>query len=413
MLAYELFLAWRTLRTQHLTSLILLIIIAVAVALPITVVVLGDGARQSIIRASDPFGMLVIGAKGSAQQLVLNTLLLQGVPIGNINAALYDALVQDRRVGLVVPLALGDSVGGARLMGTNDALLEIRSDMTSPASFRVLAGRYFTSDFEAVLGNRAAESLGLGVGDQFQAQHGIERGLASDVHQQPYTVVGIFDASSTPYDSAVFVSINSIWRAHERDEDDPMNAFALGGAALDNQLTALLVRPVGFVEGNLLWQEFATGTVAQAAFPGQEIGGLFDLFRVAETVLAWVGYLVLAMSSLVVFLSMYNAIRAREQSIAVIRTIGAERLSIFRIVVFETLLLTLAAALVGRLLGYGIAWGISAILTEQTAIPFAIRFLPALEPALWLATVALGLVAGLLPALHAYRINAADKLLAT
>lgn len=413
MLAYELFLAWRTLRSQRLTSLILLLIVAFAVALPISVIVLGDAARQSIIRASDPFGMLVIGAKGSAQQLVLNTLLLQGLPVGNINAGIYDTLAQDGRVSLIVPLAMGDSVGGARLIGTSAALLEIRPDMSSPPSFRIAEGRFFAADFEAVLGVRAARSLGLTLGNQFLAQHGVERGLASDIHEQPYTVVGIFDESQTPYDSAVFVSVNSVWRAHERDEDDPMTAFALGGAALDNQLTALLVRPTGFVEGNLLWQEFATGTVAQAAFPGQEIGGLFDLFRIGETVLTAVGYLVLLISGLVVFLSMYNAIRSREGSIAVLRTIGSGRMSIFRMVLIETLLLSLAGALLGRALGYGIAWGIASVLSGQTAIPFTIRFQPGLEPILWLATGILALVAGILPAFYAYRIEAADKLLAT
>jgi putative ABC transport system permease protein len=413
MLGYELFLAWRSLRSQRLTSLVLLVIIALAVALPIGVLVLGDAARQSIIRASDPFGMLVIGAKGSAQQLVLNTLLLQGLPVGNINARIYDTLLADARVSMIVPLAMGDSISGARLVGTSDALLEIRPDMASPASFRVIEGRFFAADFEAVLGSRAARGLGLRPGTQFLAQHGVERGLAGDMHEQPYTVVGIFDESGTPYDSAVFVSINSIWRAHQRDEDDPLTAFALGGAALDNQLTALLVRPVGFVEGNLLWQEFATGEVAQAAFPGQEIGGLFDLFRIGESVLTAVGYLVLVMSALVVFLSMFNAIRAREQSIAMLRTIGGGRMSIFRMVLIETLLLSLAGAILGRFLGYGIAWAIAFILSWQTSIPFTIRFLPALEPILWLATGILAIVAGILPAVHAYRIQAADKLLPT
>jgi putative ABC transport system permease protein len=412
MLAYELFLAWRNLRAQRLTSLILIIIIALAIALPISVLVLGDAARQSIIRASDPFGMLVIGAKGSAQQLVINTLLMQGLPVGNISIGVYDALRKDDRLSLMVPLAMGDSVGGARLIGTSEALLEIRTDVNAEPSFRVVEGRYFAADFEAVLGSRAADGLGLTLGDQFLAQHGVERGLASDVHQEPYTVVGIFAESGTPYDSAVFVTVNSIWRAHELDADDPMNAFALGGAALGGQLTALLVRPVSFVEGNRLWQEFATGTVAQAAFPGQEIGGLFDLFRTAESVLTAVGYLVLVMSGLVVFLSMYNAIRAREAAFAILRTIGGGRGSVFRMVILETLLLTLVGALLGRVLGYGIAWAVSGVLGAQTAIAFTVRFLPELEPFLWLATVVLGLLAGVLPALYAYRINAAAKLVA-
>lgn len=410
MLIYELFLAWRTLSRQMLTSCILIMIIAFSLALPLAVLVLGDGARQSIIRASDPFGVLVIGAKGSAQQLVLSTLLLQGLPVGNINAAIYDTLLSDARASLVVPLAMGDSVGGARILGTSDALLELRPSTAAEPSFRISEGRFFEADFEAVLGSRAAAGLGLGVGDRFFAEHGVERGLQTDQHEQPHTVVGILTPSGTPYDSAVFVTVSSVWRAHERDEDDPMNLFSAGGAALDRQLTALLVRPVSFVDANRLWQEFATGSVAQAAFPGQEIGGLFALFSIGENVLTAVAYLVLLMAGIVIFLSIYNAIQMREQSLAVLRTVGGRRVAIFRMVIFETLLITLAGALLSRFIGYAVAFGISRLLTEQTGIMIGIRFLGSIEPSLWAVTLGIASLSSLVPAVRAYRIDAAQKL---
>jgi putative ABC transport system permease protein len=409
-MAYDLFLAWRELRARPLHTAITTLVIALAVALPIVVLALGDGARRGIVQASDPFGVLVVGAKGSAQQLVLNTLLLQGVPVGNINAALYDTLIDDARAALVVPLAMGDNVGGARILGTSDALLQLRREQDSPPAFQVAQGRFFANDFEAVLGSRAAGALGLGIGDRFLAEHGVERGLASDAHEQPFTVVGIFAPTQTAYDSAVFVNVNSVWRAHERDADDPLTAFAAGGAALDNQLTALLVKPVGFVEANLLWQEFAGGQVAQAAFPGQELGALFDLFRLAETVLTAVGYLVLGIGALVVFLSMYSAIAAREQSIAVMRSVGGGRTSIFRMVMFEALATVIIGALLGRFLGYLITLGFASVISEQTTIHIPIRYLTTIEPLLWAITLLVGIVAGLLPAIRAYSVSVVDKL---
>jgi len=303
-------------------------------------------------------------------------------------------------------------VGGARILGTSDALLELRPEVSAPPTFQVVQGRLFTDDFEAVLGSRAAAQLGLGIGDQFLGAHGIERGLASDTHEQPYTVVGIFAQTDSPYDSAVFVNVNTVWRAHELTASDPMNAFAAGGAALDSQLTALLVKPSGFVEANLLWQEFASGQVAQAAFPGQELGALFDLFRLAENVLTAVGYLVLGMGALTVFLSMYSAIAAREQAIAVMRSVGGGRATIFRMVMFETLAIVLIGALLGRLLGYGAAFVIANVLSAQTAIPLPLSYLVQLEPALWAMTLLVGVGAGLLPAIRAYSVNAVDKLFA-
>jgi putative ABC transport system permease protein len=404
---YDLFLAWRHLRARPLHTVITLLIVALAVGLPVSVLALGAGARAGIIRASDPFGVLVIGAKGSSQQLVLSTLLLQGVPVGNIPIDIYEQLRADARVSLAVPIALGDNVGGARIIGTSAGLLELRSEQNAPPAFRLADGQFFEADFEAVLGSRAAAALGLGVGDSFLAEHGVERGLEADQHEQPYTVVGVFAPSGGPYDSAVFTSIETVHGAHADLEESP---FAVEAAPVEEQITAVLARPVGFVEANQLWQTFFSGSQAQAAFPGQELGALFDLFSLGERVLTNVGYLVLAMGALTVFLSMYSATTAREQSIAVMRSVGSTRASVFRIVMFETLGIMLLGAAAGRLIGYAAAWGLAEALTLQSTIPIPIRFLPQIEPLLWLLTLGFGLLAGLLPALRAYSVNIIEKM---
>lgn len=410
-MTYDLFLAWRGLRARPVQTIIAIVIIALAVGLPVTVLALGDGARQGIIRASDPFGVLVVGAKGSGQQLVLSTILLQGNPVGNIDYGVYEALKTDARVALTVPLALGDNIGGARLIGTTDDLLQLRPALNEPLTFHVGQGRFFHADFEAVLGSEAADTLGLGIGDTFHASHGVGAGIEDDVHPQVYTVVGVLDRTISPYDNAVFVSYESIWATHEAEAAG--SAEAASGEHVEaepGQVTAVLVKPVGFIEANKLWQDFATGTTAQAAFPGQELGGLFDLFSQVEDILTAVGYLVLVIAGLTVFLSLYSAIAAREQAIALMRGLGIRRTNVFRVVIAESLLVMLVGALIGRLVGYGAALGIAALLTQQSSIPIPIRFLPNLEPLLWLLPLGVGLLAGLIPAFQAYRVNVVEKL---
>jgi putative ABC transport system permease protein len=410
MIAYDLFLAWRAARARPVSTIITLLIIALAIALPITVLALGDGARQGIVRASDPFGVLVIGAPGSGQQLVLSTVLLQGAPVGNMPYSVYQSLIDDPRAAPVVPIALGDNVGGARIIGTDAALLELRPSASAPPAFQVVQGRFFSADFEAVLGAGAARALGLAVGDSFLAAHGISRGLASDQHDTPYTVVGILGRSSSPYDDAVFTSVESVWRLHEPQGDSRLSALALDPSAAADQLTAALVKPVGFAEANSLWQSFAARPEAQAAFPGQELGALFDLFAQGERILTLVGWLVLGIAGLTVFLSLYSAIAAREGAIALIRGLGGARTTVFRMILFEALLITLIGALAGRVIGYAVAWVIAGALSASSSIPIPIRFLPDLEPLLWLLPIALGLLAGVIPAVQAYRINPVEKL---
>lgn len=427
-MSYDLYLTWRNLRTKPIQTFIPLLIVALAIALSTSVLALGNGVRQGIVDASDPFGVLVVGPKGSAQQLVLNSILLQGVPVGTIPYDVYERLDEDERVRFAVPMAKGDNVGGAPIIGTNENFYELRRDTKAPPAFDVVEGRRFEEPFEAVLGARAAEQLGLGLGDQFQAAHGTGPALASDMHEQVYTVVGILGTSNSPYDAAVFTPVESIWRAHgggTDEHDDPAaeeeppappsaaNTLAVNQSANPDSLTSILVAPVGFVETGQIWTEFYSGTEAQAVYPGRELGQIFDLLTQAEQVLTIIGYLVLVIAAMTLFLSIYSVTMNRLQEIAIMRSVGGSRLSIFRMVVFETLLITVLGAVLGRIIGYATAGIIAAVFTQQSAIPIPITFLGDLEPLLWVLTLIVGVVAGLVPAAAAYRVDVVEHLFAS
>ncbi len=410
-MTYDLALAWRNLRAHPVQSLIPMIVMALAIGLSITVLALSDGAKRGIAQASDPFGVLVVGPKGDGQQLVLNTILLQGLPLGTIPSQIYDDLAADPRARLVVPLAKGDNVGGSPIIGTNANFFELRTAINAPPAFQLADGTVFNDDYQVVLGSRAAQDLGLGVGDGFRASHGVGAGLEEDVHEQIFTVVGVLQPSGTAYDGAAYTTVETVWDVHEHEEEE--HAGAPEGeeeAEIADHLTAILVQPVGFAEANQLWQQFYTDTTAQAAFPGQELGGLFDLLNQGVQILTVVGYLVLVIAALTVFLSMYNGTISRERDIAIMRSVGGSRADVFRVVLFETVALTVLGALLGRLLGYGTAAIIGAVFTQRSAIPLPIAYLIDLEPLLWLLPVGVGALAGLIPAALAYRVDVVEKL---
>jgi putative ABC transport system permease protein len=457
---YELKIAWRNLLNRPVQTLVTITVIALALALAVTVTHLNDALQRGIIRASDPFGVLVVGAKGSGQQLVLSTLLLQGLPVGNIDGHIFAELRDDPRVALAVPMALGDNVGGARLIGTDQRFFDLRPSQQEPPSFALAEGRLFETNFEAVLGSRAATELGLRIGDRFQPQHGVEQGLASDQHAEVHTVVGILRASGTPFDNAAFTTVASVVLMHTEQTDEDLEgraevdqdattivATAITGAEVtdsdhgdeaqtdadhadevhadeehageehaehdhvaEGQVTAILVQPTGFIEANQIWQEFYTGAEAQAVFPGRELGSLFDLLNQGQEILIVVGYLAAVMAALTLFLAIYSATESRQQLLAILRGVGANRRTIVLVVLVETLLLALLGALLGRVLGYGMASAIAAEITRQSAIPLAVSYLGNLEAALWLAPLLLGVLAGLLPAWQAYRVNVVEKL---
>jgi putative ABC transport system permease protein len=432
---YALKIAWRSLLNRPVQTLVAIAVIALAAALAVAVIHLNDSLQRGIIRASDPFGMLVVGAKGSGQQLVLSTLLLQGTPVGNIDGHVYEELAEDPRVALAVPLALGDNVGGARIVGTDLRFFDLRPSLQEPQSFRLAEGLLFADDFEAVLGSRAAAELGLKVGDRFRPEHGVESGLATDTHAEVHTVVGILQPSGTPFDNAALVPIDGVLLMHAEPEgageeghdtgeehdagEEHATAEPTGSTAEDGeehehiaegQVTAVLIRPVGFVEGNEIWREFYTGTEAQAVFPGRELGSLFDLLNQGQEILIIVGYLAAAMAALTLFLAIYSATEARQQLLAILRGVGASRQTVMLVVLVEAVLIAVIGALTGRLLGYAAASAIAGEITRRSAIPVTITYLGDLELALWLAPLMLGVLAGLLPAWQAYRVNVVEKL---
>ncbi|MEZ4711992.1 MAG: ABC transporter permease [Caldilineaceae bacterium] len=408
---YDLKIAWRNIAGRPVATLVTIIVVGIAIALSVAVAHLNDGLQRGIIRASDPFGVLVVGAKGSAQQLVLSTLLLQGNPVGNIPARLYDELTADQRVRLAVPIAMGDNVGGARIIGTNTDFFQLRTDETAPPTFQLASGKFFATEFEAVLGSQAAAGLGLAIGDEFVPAHGVARGLASDVHTTHHTVVGILQPSHTPFDNTVFTSVESVHAVHEEGgEHGVQPGVGQAEQTAEKQITAILVKPTGFIEQNQLWQEFYTGTAAQAAFPGRELGSLFDLLNQGQQLLRIVGILAAVMAALTLFLAIYSVMGARAHLLAILRGLGAQRNRILRIVLWETVVTALLGALFGRLLGYGVAVLIAARISQQSAIPVSIRYLPQLELMLWLLPLLFGVMAGLIPALQAYRMNVVEKL---
>jgi putative ABC transport system permease protein len=406
---YDSLLAWRSLRARPVQAAIPMLVVGLAIALSITVLALSDGARRGISQAADPFGVLVVGPKGDGQQLVLNTILLQGLPLGTIPYDIYEALAADARVRLAVPLAKGDNVGGAPIIGTDQGFFELRTEISAPPAFQIARGTLFAADFEAVLGSGAAVELGLTLGDRFRASHGFSLGLASDTHEDPYQVVGILQPSGTPYDNAVYTTVETVWEVHRQSEDE-RSPFVIDESGAADRLTSVLVQPVGFAEQNQLWQEFYTGTDAQAVFPGQELGGLFDLLNQGVQILSIVSYLVLGIAGLTVFLSIYGATISREKDIAIMRSLGGGRINVFRIVVLESLALTLVGALLGRALGYGAALVIASGFSERSAIPIPVRYLVEIEPLLWLLPIGVGICAGLLPAALAYGVDIVEKL---
>ncbi len=248
---------------------------------------------------------LVVGAKGSPLQLVLSAVYHIDAPTGNILLSDAAKIIHDPLVEQAIPLAYGDSYRSFRIVGTDSQYLEKYT-----ATFQ--AGNPFRNVMEAVVGNNAAQTTGLKMGDTFFGTHGL--GSTGHVHKEfAYKVVGILKRSNTVLDNLVLTDIATVWKIHEHhhhdgDEEKEEGAGAkdsMAGQKPQNEITALLIKfrsPMGIMTVPRIINET---TSMQSASPTLEINRLFDLLGIGVTTMQMVALAIMGISGLSVFISLY------------------------------------------------------------------------------------------------------------
>ena len=389
----ELRIAWRNLLFRPVLTMVTATILGTAVTLVIAVLLLSHAAEYGLVRASRPFDLLV-GAKGSPTQLIMSTILLQDTPVGNIPLTYFEMLRRDPRVAHAIPLAMGDSVRGFRLVGVGPEFFELADPASKQPYFAVAEGRAFETTFDAVLGAQVAATWRMSLHDSFQSQHGLLEGVPGAAHEANYTIVGILKPSDTPLDRAIFVPLDSYWDVH---------------AATTREITAAMIRPVGIKEFYQLHQEINQSTVAQAVLTGQGMARLFDLLGQGQAILTKVGHLALIMGAATVFLVSYAVGAQRRRETAILRALGAGRWSVFLIGLAEPLIIAVWGIILGFVAGHLAAWYIASRLHEASAIAIRPTFM--IEELMVVgAVLLLSAVAGLIPAIASYRQDVTTNL---
>ena len=379
---------------------------------------------------------LVVGAKGSPLQLILSSIYHIDSPTGNIPVREAEAILRHPMVRGAIPLALGDSYNGHRIVGTEPAYLDLYEAA-------VAEGRLWEDELEVVVGAAVAEAEGLALGDAVVSAHGLaEGGMAHG--ERPMTVVGILGRTGRVADRLVLTSVETIWTVHdphgdEADEaaehgeehaEEPegaaparppmpgaMPGMAPGGAPgmpqpNEPQYTALLITELPLVARIGFPRFINSQTNLQAADPNQETQRLLRLLGVGLDALRAFGVILILAAALGVFIALYNALRERRYDLAVLRSLGASRGKLLAHVLLEGLLLATAGTLLGLVLGHaGAAVLVGAVEQAQGLALDPWAFVPG-EVALAGLALGVGLVAALIPAIQAYRTDLATTLAA-
>ena len=391
----------KNLRQHLLSSTIAIVSIALSAGLWLTVSSLKTQAQRAFTGVNTGFDA-VLGARGSKLQLVLNAVFHLEASPGNIQAEDFNQIQKHPLVALAVPLALGDNYNGFRIAGTSRDLFERGIPAPNQKWIVKTGGRLFDPQRrEAILGSFAAQQLKLRVGDTFHPQHGLDHNEGHE-HEEDYLIVGILEPTNSPADRVIWIPLTGIQKMSGHDP------------AASNQLSAVLIQfRAGAPQAGLELDSYYNkkGERLTFAWPiGAIVAQLFDKVAWFERVLEIISILVALIAMGTVFTSLYHSMNERRRDIAILRSLGAHGRTVFVSVIMESLAIVLGGIVFGFFLHGTLMFFTAQIVQFQTGVVLDIvhKDFSVLAIALWLTFLAI--LAGIVPAVKAYRTPVAENL---
>jgi putative ABC transport system permease protein len=286
---------------------------------------------------------VVVGAKGSPLQLVLASVLHLDNPTGNISYKEALKISKNPMIKWAVPISYGDNYKGFRIVGTTDAF-------TTLYNAELEKGHRVQNTMEVVLGNAVAQKLKLKIGDTFLSSHGLVEN-SIEVHNEMFTVVGILKSTQKVIDRLIIANLESIWDVHHHEDEDENNEEHDHHDSHDEkEITSLLINfknPRGLLT---FPRRINERTNMQASLPKYELHKLYEYTSIGFQTISLIAYLILVISCLTIFISLYTMVKERAFDLALLRTYGASNFQLIKMVFYEGLIVVFSSFLVGYLL---------------------------------------------------------------
>jgi putative ABC transport system permease protein len=390
------------LRTHKLATALTLALLALGVAAVTLLLLTTAQLEQRLYRDARDID-LVVGPKTSRAHLVLSSIYGLDVPSGSIPWDTVQNLAAQRGVARVIPVSFGDHYHGFRIVGTT-------RDYLDHYGARLQDGRLWQTPLEAVIGADVAARMRPPVGSTFVASHGLQS-TESELHAAlAYRIVGVLARTGTLVDRLVLTDVASVWALHPQSTPGETDLVKEPSTGDGRTISAALVKcssesgvanVVAVVNGR---------DDLQAASPRDEAARLLEIAALNLDLLKAFAAVLLLSAALTLFVALYHGLNERRYDVAVMRTLGATRGNVMSLLLFEGVLLALAGAILGLLLGHVLTSALGFAMTRVQQ--FSVTGWSWHAGELWVIVLALaiGALSAIVPAWHAREIDIAGTL---
>jgi putative ABC transport system permease protein len=457
-------LSWKNLTNKPLNMMLSLILFGLGVGLISLLLVLNNQLQEKFEKNLAGID-LVIGAKGSPLQLILSSMYHIDAPTGNISIEAAQPFLRDGHpiIETAIPLSLGDSHRGYRVVGSEPEILKLYNASISK-------GKMWENTMEVVAGAAVADELGLEVGDTFKSSHGFDQN-EDLIHEdaRPFKVAGLLEPTGSVIDQLLLTRFSSPWAVHEHggEETSPVEEAAAnehkqgeaehvheaedhdheheteqpgdtaqttqasGGKTAehshaptgsdpypgelldytDKQITSILVKFKGHnIQALNMQRAINENTDMQAATPAIEVNRIYALMGTGTKALRWLAIVIVIVSGLSIFISLYNSLKERRYELALMRVMGASRGKLLGLIILEGLLLAVLGYILGMVLSHGSMYLLADQMKETYQYTFSWANFLIEEAYLFGGALLIGLLAAIIPAIQGRNTDISETL---
>jgi putative ABC transport system permease protein len=397
--------SWSNIKHKPLNTLLSIVLLSFGIGIISMMLLLKNQISEKFDRNIKDIDF-VLAAKGSPLQSMLANIYHVDVPTGNIKVSEARRIIKNPMVAEAIPLAYGDNYEKFRIVGTNEKY-------PNHYGCSLAEGHLFSAPFEVTIGASVAHETGLKMGSTFTSVHGYDNAAddADAHHHQLFTVVGIFARSNSVIDNLILTPVETTWMVHEHAEEPAADSLNVDSTHVEpeREMTAYLIKKRNKGAFGMLSKQ-TEDTTMQLANVAVENSRLMNNFGLGLSTITAIAIVIMVISFISIFISLFTSMRERRYELALMRTMGGTRATLFTLIIQEGLLLVVLGYAIGLLLSRVGLLVLSHFMQESFHYGLDNLAINSQELALLGLTLLVGLLASAIPAWQALKIDISKTL---